>query len=134
MPALNRRKVGKTKLEVTELGLGGAPMGGFRAKISDAEAVFESTSTTTGTDPRIAWPVADSVWLGCVRPRVETIVPLAMKMLAISCASCTRPPPLPRRSRMIPRAFLFSSPEQPRQCGIATRNPAAAACAPIARA
>lgn len=39
MPALNRRKVGKTKLEVTELGLGGAPMGGFRANISDAEAV-----------------------------------------------------------------------------------------------
>jgi D-threo-aldose 1-dehydrogenase len=38
MPALKRRKVGKTKLEVTELGLGGAPMGGFRAKISDAEA------------------------------------------------------------------------------------------------
>ncbi|HEY6717852.1 MAG TPA: aldo/keto reductase [Reyranella sp.] len=39
MSALNRRKVGKTKLEVTELGLGGAPMGGFRARISDAEAV-----------------------------------------------------------------------------------------------
>ena len=36
---LSRRKVGKTKLEVTELGLGGAPMGGFRAKISDAEAM-----------------------------------------------------------------------------------------------
>jgi D-threo-aldose 1-dehydrogenase len=40
MTALKRRKVGKTKLEVTELGLGGAPMGGFRAKISDAEAVM----------------------------------------------------------------------------------------------
>jgi len=39
MPAIRRRKVGKTKLEVTELGLGGAPMGGFRATISDAEAV-----------------------------------------------------------------------------------------------
>jgi D-threo-aldose 1-dehydrogenase len=39
MTALKRRKVGKTKLEVTELGLGGAPMGGFRATISDAEAV-----------------------------------------------------------------------------------------------
>jgi D-threo-aldose 1-dehydrogenase len=39
MEALPRRKVGKTKLEVTELGLGGAPMGGFRANISDAEAM-----------------------------------------------------------------------------------------------
>jgi D-threo-aldose 1-dehydrogenase len=39
MKALARRKVGKTKLEVTELGLGGAPMGGFRANISDAEAM-----------------------------------------------------------------------------------------------
>jgi D-threo-aldose 1-dehydrogenase len=36
---LPRRRVGKTRLEVTTLGLGGAPMGGFRAKISDAEAV-----------------------------------------------------------------------------------------------
>src|SRR3954464_2180614 len=35
---LNRRKIGTTKLDVTELGLGGAPMGGFRATISDAEA------------------------------------------------------------------------------------------------
>ena len=39
MTALKRRKVGKTKLEVTELGLGGAPMGGFRATIPNAEAV-----------------------------------------------------------------------------------------------
>ena len=37
--ALPRRRVGKTRLEVTTLGLGGAPMGGFRATISDAEAV-----------------------------------------------------------------------------------------------
>jgi D-threo-aldose 1-dehydrogenase len=36
---LPRRRVGKTPLEVTTLGLGGAPMGGFRATISDAEAV-----------------------------------------------------------------------------------------------
>ncbi|MFI5029303.1 MAG: aldo/keto reductase [Reyranellales bacterium] len=36
---LPRRRVGKTRLEVTTLGLGGAPMGGFRANISDAEAV-----------------------------------------------------------------------------------------------
>ena len=35
----SKRRVGKTKLEVTTLGLGGAPMGGFRAKISDAEAM-----------------------------------------------------------------------------------------------
>jgi D-threo-aldose 1-dehydrogenase len=39
MTALRRRKIGKTNLEVTELGLGGAPMGGFRATISDAEAM-----------------------------------------------------------------------------------------------
>lgn len=36
---LKHRKVGRTKLEVTELGLGSAPMGGFRATIPDAEAV-----------------------------------------------------------------------------------------------
>jgi D-threo-aldose 1-dehydrogenase len=39
MTTLKRRKVGRTKLEVTELGLGGAPMGGFRASISDTEAM-----------------------------------------------------------------------------------------------
>ena len=39
MTTLKRRHVGKTKLEVTEMGLGGAPMGGFRATISDAEAM-----------------------------------------------------------------------------------------------
>ena len=38
MNTLKRRKVGTTKLDVTELGLGGAPMGGFRATIADAEA------------------------------------------------------------------------------------------------
>src|ERR1700744_1587500 len=38
MTTLKKRKIGKTGLEVTELGLGGAPMGGFRATISDAEA------------------------------------------------------------------------------------------------
>jgi len=38
MTTLRRRKIGTTKLEVTELGLGGAPMGGFRATISDTEA------------------------------------------------------------------------------------------------
>ncbi len=38
MTELPRRRVGKTKLEVTTLGLGGAPMGGFRATIPDAEA------------------------------------------------------------------------------------------------
>ena len=39
MTTLRRRKVGKTNLEVTELGLGGAPIGGFRATIPDAEAM-----------------------------------------------------------------------------------------------
>jgi D-threo-aldose 1-dehydrogenase len=39
MTTLRRRKVGKTNLEVTELGLGGAPMGGFRATISDSDAM-----------------------------------------------------------------------------------------------
>ena len=38
MTTLSKRKVGTTKLDVTELGLGGAPMGGFRATINDAEA------------------------------------------------------------------------------------------------
>lgn len=35
---LPKRRVGKTKIEVTTIGLGGAPMGGFRATIPDAEA------------------------------------------------------------------------------------------------
>jgi D-threo-aldose 1-dehydrogenase len=52
MPALKRRKIGKTKLEVTELGLGGAPMGGFRAKISDAEAV---TLTNAGYEAGVRY-------------------------------------------------------------------------------
>jgi len=52
MTALKRRKVGRTNLEVTELGLGGAPMGGFRATISDAEAV---TLTDTGYDAGIRY-------------------------------------------------------------------------------
>src|ERR1700761_4334806 len=38
MATLKKRKVGKTNIEVTELGLGGAPMGGFRATISDTDA------------------------------------------------------------------------------------------------
>jgi D-threo-aldose 1-dehydrogenase len=47
--ALARRRVGKTRIEVTTLGLGGAPMGGFRAKISDAEAVeFTNTAYELG--------------------------------------------------------------------------------------
>lgn len=52
MTALKRRKVGKTKLEVTELGLGGAPMGGFRATITDAEAI---TLTDDGYDAGIRY-------------------------------------------------------------------------------
>jgi D-threo-aldose 1-dehydrogenase len=39
MTELRRRKVGKTKLEVTELGLGGAPMGGFRETIPETQAI-----------------------------------------------------------------------------------------------
>ena len=39
MIILPKRRVGRTKLEVTTLGLGGAPMGGFRATIPDAEAM-----------------------------------------------------------------------------------------------
>jgi D-threo-aldose 1-dehydrogenase len=38
MTVLPKRRIGKTKLEVTTLGLGGAPMGGFRATIPEAEA------------------------------------------------------------------------------------------------
>ena len=38
MTTLPRRRVGRTKLEVSTIGLGGAPMGGFRATIPDAEA------------------------------------------------------------------------------------------------
>ena len=52
MTALKRRKIGKTKLEVTELGLGGAPMGGFRANISDAEAV---TLTNAGYEAGVRY-------------------------------------------------------------------------------
>jgi len=39
MTTLPSRRVGRTAIEVTTLGLGGAPMGGFRATISDAEAL-----------------------------------------------------------------------------------------------
>ena len=39
MPSLPRRRIGRTALEVTTLGLGGAPIGGFRTGIADAEAV-----------------------------------------------------------------------------------------------
>jgi len=39
MTMLPTRRVGKTNLEVTTLGLGGAPIGGFRATIPDAEAL-----------------------------------------------------------------------------------------------
>jgi len=45
---LKRRKVGTTKLEVTELGLGGAPLGGFRATISDAEAMMLTNAAYDG--------------------------------------------------------------------------------------
>src|SRR6201986_5690694 len=48
MTTLKMRKVGKTSLEVTELGLGGAPMGGFRATISDAEAMMLTDAAYEG--------------------------------------------------------------------------------------
>src|ERR1700739_1697120 len=48
MTTLKRRKVGTTNLEVTELGLGGAPMGGFRATISDAEAMMLTDAAYEG--------------------------------------------------------------------------------------
>src|SRR5258708_9931403 len=52
MTALKLCRVGRTKLEVTERGLGGAPMGGFRANISDAEAV---TLTNAGYDSGVRY-------------------------------------------------------------------------------
>jgi len=48
MTTLKRRKVGTTKIEVTELGLGGAPMGGFRATISDTEAMMLTDAAYEG--------------------------------------------------------------------------------------
>ena len=48
MIILPRRRVGRTKLEVTTLGLGGAPMGGFRARITDAEAVTLTDAAYAG--------------------------------------------------------------------------------------
>jgi D-threo-aldose 1-dehydrogenase len=48
MTTLKRRKIGTTNLEVTELGLGGAPMGGFRATISDAEATMLTDAAYQG--------------------------------------------------------------------------------------
>ena len=61
-----------------------------------------------------------SAWAGCARACV-TMVPLGMKMLAISCASSTRPPPLSRRSSTIPRAPSCSA------CSTASRT---SPCAP----
>ena len=77
--------------------------------ISAEEAVLASTSTTAGIEGEIASPSAIRVWVGWVRPRVVTIVPFVTKMLAISCASSTSPPPLPRRSSTMPLAPLCSS-------------------------
>jgi len=48
MTMLKKRKIGTTALEVTELGLGGAPMGGFRATISDAEATMLTDAAYEG--------------------------------------------------------------------------------------
>ena len=52
MTTLKRRKVGKTKLEVTELGLGGAPMGGLGAwalRASISRKVQPSASVVLGS-------------------------------------------------------------------------------------
>jgi D-threo-aldose 1-dehydrogenase len=48
MTTLKRRKIGTTNLEVTELGLGGAPMGGFRATISEIEATMLTDAAYDG--------------------------------------------------------------------------------------
>jgi D-threo-aldose 1-dehydrogenase len=48
MTTLKKRKIGTTKLEVTELGLGGAPMGGFRATISDTDAMMITDAAYEG--------------------------------------------------------------------------------------
>src|SRR5215831_4567310 len=48
MTILKKRKIGTTALEVTELGLGGAPMGGFRATISEAEATMLTDAAYEG--------------------------------------------------------------------------------------
>src|ERR1700761_2005714 len=48
MATLKKRKVGKTNIEVTELGLGGAPMGGFRATISDTDATALTAAAYEG--------------------------------------------------------------------------------------
>ncbi|SKA39886.1 D-threo-aldose 1-dehydrogenase [Enhydrobacter aerosaccus] len=45
---LPKRRVGRTKLEVTTLGLGGAPMGGFRATISNAKATALTNAAYDG--------------------------------------------------------------------------------------
>jgi D-threo-aldose 1-dehydrogenase len=42
---LPKRRVGKTKLEVTTIGLGGAPMSGFRVTISEADALALTDAT-----------------------------------------------------------------------------------------
>ncbi len=48
MTTLRRRKIGTTSLEVTELGLGGAPMGGFRATISETGATMLTDAAYQG--------------------------------------------------------------------------------------
>ena len=39
MKPLPRRRVGRTRLEVTVLGFGGAPVGGFRVRIPERDAI-----------------------------------------------------------------------------------------------
>ncbi len=80
-----------------------------------------STSTTTGIGAG-SRRRRRTAWSGCwVRPRVETITPLGMKMLAVSCASSTSPPPFWRRSSTIPRGPSRAGLSPPRAPGRARR-------------
>ena len=88
---LKRRKIGKTKLEVTTLGLGGAPMGGFRATISDAEAMaltdaaYEAACATSTPRRSTAMAAASCAWARrCARSRARTTC-----CRPRSAASCT---------------------------------------------
>ena len=75
--------------------------------ISEAEAVLPSTSTATGPRSSIASPVAWKVFLSRSRPSMVTTGPSSWKIEVTSTASSSRPPPLPRRSKINPSAPRF---------------------------
>src|SRR4051794_7190958 len=83
---LNRRKIGKTKLRVTELGLGGAPMGGFRATISDAEATalidaaYEDGVRYFDTSPYYGYGRSELRMGAALRPKPRDDVVLSTKV------------------------------------------------------